>query len=87
MTETYEDKVERLARKMMFGGDGNSDAMMDIETARRRARHMLEESEQRTREATDLDPDDDSVIRRSSTETAANGDTSTTGTRYTDDGE
>ena len=87
MTETYEDKVERLARKLLHGGDGNHEDTMDIESARRRARRMLDESEERTREATDLDPDDDSVIRRSSSETAARGDTSTTGTRYTEDGE
>jgi hypothetical protein len=36
---------------------------------------MIEESEARTQQATDLDPDDPDVIRRSSSETAAIGDT------------
>ncbi|HEX2239867.1 MAG TPA: hypothetical protein VHJ82_01810 [Actinomycetota bacterium] len=71
----YEEKVERLARKLLHGGDGNAPAGEDMEAARRAARRMLEESEARTAQATDLDPDDDDVIRRSSSETAASGDT------------
>jgi hypothetical protein len=42
---------------------------------------MLEDSEARTAEAYDLEPEDDNVIRRSSSETAATGDTH--GTRFT----
>jgi len=71
---SYDDKVEALAKKLFHGGDGNS-AAGDMEVARRQARRMLEESEARTQQASDLDPEDDEVIRRSSRETAASGDT------------
>lgn len=42
----------------------------DDEAARRAARSILEDSEARTQEAADLGPEDDVVIRRTSTETA-----------------
>ncbi|MBW3594316.1 MAG: hypothetical protein KY391_01965 [Actinobacteria bacterium] len=71
----FQEKVERLAQKLMRGGDENGIAANDIEAARRVARRMLEDSEARTAQATDLDPDDDDVIRRSSSESAASGDT------------
>ncbi len=71
---SFEEKVERLAHKLMRGGDGN-DMPESIEAARRTARRMLEDSEARTSQAADLDPDDDDVIRRSSSESAAVGDT------------
>ena len=70
-----EEKVERLAQKLLRGGDENGFAADDIDGARRAARRMLEDSEARTEQATELDPDDDDVIRRSSSETAAIGDT------------
>ncbi|MFN2390171.1 MAG: hypothetical protein ABR575_11280 [Actinomycetota bacterium] len=82
---SYEDKVERLARKLLYGGDGNQEGANDIETARRQARRMLEESEARTQQATGLHPEDDGVIRRSSSETASSGDTG--GTRRVSEGE
>jgi hypothetical protein len=69
----FEEKVERLAQKLLRGGDENGAA--DIESARRAARRMLEDSEARTVQAADLDPDDEDVIRRSSSESAAVGDT------------
>jgi flagellar hook-associated protein 3 FlgL len=47
----YEEKVERLARKLLHGGDGNAPAAEDMEAARRAARRMLEESEARTAQA------------------------------------
>ena len=72
---SFEEKVERLAQKLLRGGDENGFAASDIEGARRAARRMLEDSEARTAQATDLDPDDDDVIRRSSSESAAVGDT------------
>ena len=72
---SFEEKVERLAQKLLRGGDENGFAPDDIEGARRAARRMLEDSEERTTQATDLDPDDDDVIRRSSGESAAVGDT------------
>jgi len=71
----FEDKVEKLAQKLLRGGDENGFAAGDIEAARRVARRMLEDSEARTAQAADLDPDDDDVIRRSSSESAASGDT------------
>lgn len=71
----FDEKVDRLAQKLLRGGDENGGAAMDIESARRAARRMLEDSEARTAQATDLDPDDDDVIRRSSSESAASGDT------------
>ena len=81
----FEEKVERLAQKLLRGGDGNDGGAPDIETARRAARRMLEDSEERTAQAWGLDPDDDDVIRRSSRETAATGDSGIT--RRVSDGE
>ena len=72
---SFEEKVERLAQKLLRGGDENGFAASDIESARKAARRMLEDSEARTAQAADLDPDDDDVIRRSSGESAAVGDT------------
>lgn len=82
----YEEKVERLAQKLLRESDDNHGAAQDgLDAARRTARRMLEDSEARTAEAYDLEPDDDHVIRRSSSETAATGDTG--GTRWVSDGE
>lgn len=80
----FAEKVEKLAQKLMRGGDGNAAGAKDIEAARGIARRMLEDSEARTAQATELDPDDDDVIRRSSSETAATGETSS---RWVSDGE
>ncbi len=71
---SFEEKVERLAHKLLRGGDGN-DIPTSLDAARRTARRMLEDSEARTAQAADLDPDDEDVIRRSSSESAASGDT------------
>jgi hypothetical protein len=76
MGETYEERVEKLAQKLFHGGDGNDSGATDIETARRTARTMIEDSDARTAQAAELDPDDDDVIRRSSSETAATGESS-----------
>ncbi|MGH2731188.1 MAG: hypothetical protein ACRDJI_11360 [Actinomycetota bacterium] len=76
MGETYDERVEKLAHKLLHGGDGNDSGATDIETARRTARRMIEDSEARTAQASELDPDDDDVIRRSSGETAAIGESS-----------
>ena len=81
----FQEKVEKLAQKLLRGGDENGVAADDLESARKVARRMLEDSEARTAQATDLDPDDDDVIRRSSSETAASGDTGSM--RVVSDGE
>jgi len=82
----FEEKVEKLAQKLLRESDDNHGAAQDgLEAARRTARRMLEDSEARTAEAYDLEPDDDHVIRRSSSETAASGDTG--GTRWVSEGE
>ena len=79
-------RVESLAQKLLRETDDNGRAVDgSLEAARRTARRMLEDSEARTAEAYDLEPDDDHVIRRSSGETAASGDTG--GTRWVSDGE
>ena len=81
----YAEKIERLAQKLLRESDDNHGASGDLEAARRTARRMLEDSEARMAEGLDLEPDDDHVIRRSSSETAASGDTG--GTRWVSDGE
>ena len=82
-TDAYDEKVERLAKKLLHGGDGNGPG--DIEVARKQARRMLEESEARTADPAAYDNEDPDVIRRSSRETAASGESG--GTRYVTDGE
>ena len=49
---------------------GNIAGMTDEDVAQRAALRILEDSEARTQQAADLDPEDDVVIRRTSTETA-----------------
>ena len=73
----YEEKVDRLAHKLLHGGVENGLAAGDMETARKVARRMLEESEARTEQAWALEPDDQDVIRRSSGETASIGESAT----------
>ena len=85
MSETYEDKVERLAKKLFHGGTGNEAVEGDMEAARRAARRLLEDSEARTSDPALYDPEDDDVIRRSSSETASTGETG--GTRWSHEGE
>lgn len=81
-----DERVESLAQKLLRESDDNGQATDgSLEAARRTARRMLEDSEARTAEAYDLEPDDDHVIRRSSGETAASGDTG--GTRWVSEGE
>lgn len=79
-------RIEKLAQKLLRESDDNAQATDgSLEAARRTARRMLEDSEARKAEGLDLEPDDDHVIRRSSGETAASGDTG--GTRWVSDGE
>ena len=81
MAETSDEKVETLAAKLYRTGEME---FADLEAARKAARRMLEESEARTFDPAVTDPDDDDVIRRSSSETAATGET---GSRHVSDGE
>jgi hypothetical protein len=78
----YEDKVEKLARKLLRGGTENGLAADDIEGARRSARRLLEDSEARTFDPATVDPEDDGVIRRTSTETASSGESITPRTSH-----
>jgi hypothetical protein len=70
----YEDKVEKLALKLLRGGTENGLAANDIDSARRAARRILEDSEARTFDPATTDPEDDGIIRRTSNETASSGE-------------
>jgi hypothetical protein len=76
--DAYDTKVESLAQKLLHGGVENGLAAGDIESARRVARRMLEESQARTEQASMIEPDDEDVIRRSSGETASVGESGPT---------
>ena len=80
--DSFEAKVERLAAKLLRDGDP---AAMSEEAALRAARRMLEDSEARTFDPATQDPEEDGVIRRSASETAASGDSGVT--RWSHDGE
>jgi hypothetical protein len=71
VTEIADDRVERLAQKLLRAGDP---AAPDIDAARRAARRMLEDSEERTFDPAAHDHEAGDIIRRSSSETAATGD-------------
>jgi hypothetical protein len=70
--DVSEERVEALAKKILHDPERG---LEDIESARVAARRMLEESEARTYDPAAHDPEDEDVIRRSSSETAAIGDT------------
>jgi hypothetical protein len=72
-----DDRVEMLAKKLLRGGEENGLAAGDIESARKAARRILEDSEARTFDPATTDPENDEVIRRSSGETAASGESIT----------
>ncbi|HVF54065.1 MAG TPA: hypothetical protein VNC78_10765 [Actinomycetota bacterium] len=80
--QDLEAKIESLAAKMLRSGEHE---LPDMDAARRAARRMLEESEARTFDPAVTDHESDDVIRRSSGETAATGETG--GTRWVSDGE
>jgi hypothetical protein len=71
VTEIADDRVERLAQKLLRAGDP---AAPHIDAARRAARRMLEDSEERTFDPAAHDHEAGDIIRRSSSETAATGD-------------
>jgi hypothetical protein len=82
LTPGYEDKVEKLALKLLRGGTENGLAAGDIESARRAARRILEDSEARTFDPATVDPEDDGVIRRTANETASSGESITPRTSH-----
>ncbi|MQA99998.1 MAG: hypothetical protein GEU78_06850 [Actinobacteria bacterium] len=69
-----EEQVEERARELEHGGEGVEDIEGDAAKAERAAERILEDSEGRTFDPATVDPEDDSVIRRNSEETAAKGD-------------
>ena len=81
MSDITEEQVEKLAQKLLRAGDP---AAPDIEVARRSARRMLEDSEERTFDPAAHDHEAEGIIRRSSSETAATGES---GQRWTSTGE
>jgi hypothetical protein len=82
VADVSDDRVESLAQKLLRNGDP---AAPDIDSARRAARRMLEDSEDRVFDPAVHDHEDEGAIRRTSSETASTGDTG--GTRRTSDGE
>jgi hypothetical protein len=73
VSDISDERVEKLAQKLLRAGDP---AAPDIDAARRSARRMLEDSEERTFDPAAHDHEADGVIRRSSSETASTGETS-----------
>lgn len=69
--EPGDRRVEERARELLDGGDETSVPVGDDPAAARRAaRRIIEDSEERTFDPATRDPEDDGVIRRSSDETA-----------------
>lgn len=71
-----DNHVEDRARELEHGGEGVEDIEGDPGKAERAAEQILTESEERTADPATVDPEDDSVIRRNSEETATKGDDS-----------
>jgi hypothetical protein len=65
-----DERVEKLAAKLLRDG---YPAAEDMESARRVAHRMLEESDDRMTDPAVEDPDDDGVERRSSGQTSGRG--------------
>ncbi len=66
-----EEHVEERAQELLHGGEeGSAPVAEDEDSARRAAGRMLEDSEARTHDPATRDPEDDTVIRRNSEETA-----------------
>ena len=68
--DPLDEQVEERAKKLAKGGEGHEDIEGDPEAADRAADAILEESEERTFDEATRDPEKDTVIRRSSDETA-----------------
>lgn len=75
LREPDEQSVEDRARELVDGGGEGSERVVedDPQAARVAARAILEESEERTFDPATVDPEDASVIRRTSDEPASNG--------------
>ena len=71
--EPDDDRVEERAARLQIDEAGD-DELSDAEAAERAARRLLEDSEARTEQASESTPADDSVIKRSSEETATDPD-------------
>ena len=71
--EPDDDRVEERAARLQIDEAGD-DELSDTEAAERAARRLLEDSEARTEQASESTPADDSVIKRSSEETATDPD-------------
>lgn len=69
MTAANDDRIERLARKLVREG-----TVDDLDSGRRAAARMLEDSEARTFDPAAHDPEHDGAIRRTSSETATRGE-------------
>ncbi|MDQ5815224.1 MAG: hypothetical protein M3516_02860 [Actinomycetota bacterium] len=75
MPDVPEKHIDDRARELAEGGSEGHEALEDdSDAAARAARVILEESEERTADPAARDPEDDSVVRRDSPETAASGD-------------
>ncbi len=64
-----DEHVEHRARELEHGGEGAEALEGDPDVAERAAETILEESEERTFEDATVDPEADTVVRRSSDET------------------
>lgn len=65
-----DDAVEERAQELAHGGEDAEELEGRPEDAERAAERILDESEERTFDPATLDPERDTVIRRSSDETA-----------------
>ncbi len=73
MTPGADDRVERLARKLLNSTDEDGAEIAYLDTARRAAAARLGDSEERTFDPAVTDPGDSGVIRRTSGETTVEG--------------
>ena len=64
-------REEERAQELLAAGEGLAPVAEDPQAARLAARRILEESEERVADPAARDLEDDSVIRRSSEETAS----------------
>jgi len=63
------EAIEERARKLEHGGEGNAGLRGERDAARRAARQLLRESEERIADPATTDRSEDDAIRRSSEDT------------------